>query len=646
MERIKQLRTDLGGSTVFLKIPLGQKGPKSKGWQETTLCDMTDEYLSDLESGNYNIGILLGQKSGGLCSVDIDRDAEIEEFLDLNPALRETFRTRGSRGANIWVRIIGDHPRLTKLCDIEGNPWGEFRADGGQTVVAGKHPSGCEYAIVIDKPVVEIVFEDIHWPEHLVLPWARHPEPVAPAEDPLAELYAQQGEPFLVNDKGGVSINQGCLAELFCLENLVLYEPSENDFYLYNGENGLWERQTPTRIARAVETMVRQLMIECELKHAVGKITASLIDSIIKLIRPKVENADAFGCPKNILHVLNGVIDLEEDPMVLKSFSPDFYSRNQIPVEYEEGARCPRFVNDLLSACLNEEDVDLVQRILGSFLLPTNAAQSVILVTGAAGSGKSTFVSVVERIIGEDNVYELRTQNLNGRFESQFYVGMRLLTGKDVPGKFLQEAGAHTIKKLCGNDSFSVERKGSSEAISLRGNFHILIASNCDLHVALDGDSEAWRRRLVILEWNKPPANRQRIPGFDELLLREEGSGILNWMLSGLQRHRQELVSAGKFILSEAQAKRVDDLLNESDSVRAFAAERLIPFQGRSVTARALIEAYENYCAAQGWEPHRSSRVNQELRSTLLETYGIRQSHDLIVDGTFRRGYRNLTLRD
>ena len=47
----------------------------------------------------------------------------------------------------------------------------------------------------------------------------------------------------------------------------------------------------------------------------------------------------------------------------------------------------------------------------------------------------------------------------------------------------------------------------------------------------------------------------------------EEGSGILNWALEGAQ----ELIrNNGQIPRSEEQTKRIEELLLESDSVRAF----------------------------------------------------------------------------
>jgi hypothetical protein len=154
---VSAIRELIGHDAVLLPIPRGQKAPKIVGWQQRTIKDMgKEDYLSRLAKGN--IGVLLGSPSSGLCSIDIDDDCSLPEFLDLNPVLKNTLQTRGARGANLWVKIKGDFPKLSPLvfndrCSDDGDAlkWGEWRADGGQTVIHGKHPSGCDYRIACPK---------------------------------------------------------------------------------------------------------------------------------------------------------------------------------------------------------------------------------------------------------------------------------------------------------------------------------------------------------------------------------------------------------------------------------------------------------------------------------------------------------------
>ena len=81
---VASIRALVGRDAVLLPITIGQKGPRFAGWQNTTIQEMDDPaYLRELETGN--IGVLLGEASGGLCAIDIDDDALVEPFLEQNP---------------------------------------------------------------------------------------------------------------------------------------------------------------------------------------------------------------------------------------------------------------------------------------------------------------------------------------------------------------------------------------------------------------------------------------------------------------------------------------------------------------------------------------------------------------------------------
>jgi len=63
-------------------------------------------------------------------------------------------------------------------------------------------------------------------------------------------------------------------------------------------------------------------------------------------------------------------------------------------------------------------------------LLGPNQCHGILIIRGTPGGGKSTLVSIVEKIIGENNVAHLRTSHLGGRFETSAFLCKRLLVAK------------------------------------------------------------------------------------------------------------------------------------------------------------------------------------------------------------------------
>jgi hypothetical protein len=148
---------------LLVAWPSGIKGNDKTKWSELTLQDMMDpKYRRKLAQGN--IGVVQGEASGGIASIDIDDDQGAEEFLALNPGLQETLRTRGARGCNVWFYPEGDKVPHSCKFKREGKPWGEWRFNGNQTIIAGVHPSGVPYTILCATKAIHYPFDKIKFP--------------------------------------------------------------------------------------------------------------------------------------------------------------------------------------------------------------------------------------------------------------------------------------------------------------------------------------------------------------------------------------------------------------------------------------------------------------------------------------------------
>ena len=161
---VNELRELLGNDVLLLHCKYRTKRPAGK-WKELTVNAMADPaYLARLQTGN--IGVALGQTSGGLCSLDIDSDDEFDAFVKQNEAICQTLATRGARGGNLWWRLQGVYPRLTPI-KRAGVPWGEWRSDGAQTIICGQHPAGGQYRFLQRLKPLVIGFSQIKWPSNM-----------------------------------------------------------------------------------------------------------------------------------------------------------------------------------------------------------------------------------------------------------------------------------------------------------------------------------------------------------------------------------------------------------------------------------------------------------------------------------------------
>jgi P4 family phage/plasmid primase-like protien len=636
---IRRLYALLGADAVLLPLPKGEKGPRRKGWPKVKFEEtQTPEYQAELLAGD--VGVLQGRAGNGICSVDCDTDAAGRAFLEHNPRFGGTLRTRGARGCNFWFRIKGEIPKSGAI-HRDGVQVGEWRADGSQTKILGMHPKGMAYLVLNETPPVEVEFSKIVWPQG----WT-----AGCIKSELDELCDRLGEPgfFGENENGSrrfTGLNLPHWAARAMMVHDCIFEPGEGQFFGYNPDRGLWAPISRAVFGNELATDIREWGRSNMIEAAVEKLLSHrLLSDILRLAEGEAEARDAFARPRTVIHVANGMIDLTTVPTALLPFNRSYFSRNQTPVPWLPDATCPRFLNELLGVALEPEDIGLLQRWLGSVLLGGNRAQRILLLTGTAGGGKGTLMEIVERIVGQENVAQLRTHLLAERFELGRVVGRSLLVGKDVDAGFLQERGAHVLKAIVGHDLQTGERKGSSETINFRGEFSVAIVANSRLRVRLQGDSEAWRRRLICIDYARPkPA--KRIENFARLLLEAEGSGILRWAIEGAALHLRELEEHGDFFLTTSQLHRVDALLSESDSLRRFAQERIVTDRDADVTVSEIVVAYAEYCDQMDWAPQPASKVQRDLPNVMLDLFRATRRQDIIRNGSAQRGFSGVALQ-
>ena len=629
--------TGLLGADAFLVPCLrGTKIPAVTYTQRPFEATQTPAYRYALASGEFNIAVYLGTMSGGLCAVDFDQDEDLAAFLAVNTVLAATTRSRGSRGGMVWLRVAGEFPASCTTAHFE------WRANGRLSTIFGQHPKGMDYTMLVEAPPVAVSFADVQWPTGWDLPWVGAAE-----RDASAALAKEYGQPFYTNKEGKVNgINERYWAALYARENRVLFDPDEKTFYRYVAETGLWETVTPECIREIISGRILEISREAGQFTLEIQITQTRLNAVVSALKGIVERRDAFKMKQRFIHVANGVIRFADDGDIqFGGFAPEDLSRNRSPFAFEPDAECPRFLNELIYPAVEPDDADLLQRWAGLALFGYNLPQRFLIVDGTPNGGKGTLVRIIQALVGAVNTYQLRTECLQERFETYRYRGKTLLIGPDVRGDFLMERGASMLKVLVGGDPISAEGKGLNGDFQMFGTFNIVVTCNSRLRLRLEGDVGAWRRRLLVVRYEKP-APAKRVLDFDHVLLRDEGSGILRWALAGFVKLQTEFAETGDFSLTDAQRERVDSLLAESDSLRLFVQASLELHEHENITSAEISQAYAEFCADKGWNALPTSVVERTLPDLLLEFFHVTKSNDIERNGKkSNRGWRRVRLK-
>jgi putative DNA primase/helicase len=163
--------------------------------------------------------------------------------------------------------------------------------------------------------------------------------------------------------------------------------------------------------------------------------------------------------------------------------------------------------------------------------------------------------------------------------------------------------------------------------------------------VRLAGDEDAWMRRIEIIEFPNPrDPGSEVIDNFEELLVREEGEGILAWMIEGALKHWSELLAHKGFTATPAQTERVTSLIARSKSIETFVRTNLTKDSMQNITVEELYNAYTSFCVKKGWTSTSEHSFQISSRHLIMQHWGSTQRNDVERNGKAKCGYVGLDL--
>lgn len=475
-----------------------------------------------------------------------------------------------------------------------------------------------------------------------------------------AEAVERFGPPFEVIRQGKTTkigeIYEPFFAGLYAFKNRILWSSQEKCFYQYSPVTGLWRSILAAKIRDALSQMLLEMSRRNWTAAGIADVSALLnarrsrgLDSMVRHLEGMTMEDDPFKHDGGMtIHLANGMlVHKGAGIFALEPFSPEFRSRNMCPIPYDPDAKAPRMMELVRRGLSKQGDVDVLFEYAGQCLHGHNRMQRMLVIKGPESGGKSTVLSIVQKIIGVENCCELRPSHLDKSFEQARFIEKTLLCGADVPGCFFNVPSVQRLKAIVGGDFLNPERKNSNEVLSLRGDKNVIATTNEALVIRTNGDAGAWRRRLIVLHFNAPPPERV-IRNYDEVLLKEEGAGILNLFIEGFRRLLAKLEATGGIALTEDQTLRIETMLPESERFRTFLKTSFERKKGSHITTHKILEHYAEFAEERGWDTTATGMVLSRMAKTLIkELFDLDQSHSVYDDDDDEvRGYRGLAFKD
>ena len=237
--------------------------------------------------------------------------------------------------------------------------------------------------------------------------------------------------------------------------------------------------------------------------------------------------------PVNLINLKNGIYDLSADKLI--PHDPKYFFLNQIPVEYNPTADCPK-IKKFFSDVLYPEYVPVMQESIGYCLYRDYIFHKAFMMLGGGRNGKGTTINLIHALLGKHNCSSQSLHNLiENRFAKSSLYGKLVNLGAEVSGRAISETA--DFKNLTGGEPITAERKNYG-AYSFRNYAKLFFNVNNMIRPKYD-KSQAYYDRWVIFAFPKTFELGDGVIVVDiinELTTKEELEGLLNWSIEGLKR--------------------------------------------------------------------------------------------------------------
>lgn len=324
------------------------------------------------------------------------------------------------------------------------------------------------------------------------------------------------------------------------------------------------------------------------------------------LIRENSKAEDA-----NLIAFENGLYNIVDDSFV--EFTPEHIIANKIRWKYNPEAYSELADKTLNKIACNDPQIRaLLEEAIGYCFYRRNELGKAFILTGDKSNGKSTFLSMVQCLLGDENISSLDLKELGDRFKTAEMFGKLANIGDDIGDEFI--ANPAIFKKLVTGERVSAERKGQNPFEF--NNYSKLLFSANNIPRIKD-KTGAVQRRLTIIPFDArfsaddPDFN----PYIKHLLKTDEVMEyLINLGISGLKR----VLLNRKFTGSTKVQKAMDEYEENNNPIIGFFREcEDEEFQIENEPTNVVYKRYQEYCLANSLQPMSNIEFSKQVNRIL-----------------------------
>jgi len=366
-----------------------------------------------------------------------------------------------------------------------------------------------------------------------------------------------------------------------------------------------------------------EAIIKIECQRIIPDCTVHDVNEVTNTIRrlTYVERRE-FNKDFSKLAVNNGILNL--DSLKLQEHTKEHLSTIKLPIDYDQKARCPMFLQ-FLKECLDPHDIITLIEGMANILTGNRENFGIAMMwIGDGSNGKSTALKIIVGLFGQDNCGHVSIHAMNSdRFAISQLHGKLVNTYADISNKELNNLGV--FKQLVTADPIYAQKKGKDHFTLT--NFSKMFFSANEMPNIIDNSDGAFSR-IYVTKWkNQFLAGANRIENYDKIILDNEKSGILNLLI----KNYRTLIKNKGFRHKQTIAEVREIIKKESDKLLAFIQECLVKDTNAYIKKDQFYEVYQKFCSFNNFEVYSIQKLGANL-----PPYGVLDASKKVNGHTFR----------
>ena len=297
-----------------------------------------------------------------------------------------------------------------------------------------------------------------------------------------------------------------------------------------------------------------------------------------------VDNETARNDEIRHLTLQNGLYKLEETRLI--PHSPEIFTTNLLPYDYDPIAKCPRFLQYLDEVFLGDkETISFIQEAVGYAFHKSIPMPAIFFLIGSGSNGKSVFINTLTNLIGEENTCSISLNSLSNEYYLLNLFGKMINISSETPHN--KQINTDMIKAVVAGD-WVTGRSPYKQPMKFRPYAKHYLAMNET--PAIKDNSHGMLRRIYIIEFPRTFTEKEMDLELTEKLSREL-SGIFNWAMEGYNRLRKN-----SFRFQEASMMKTAKQKFKNETNSAFAYINALLSKSDNMDERLkLSQVYEGY---------------------------------------------------